>query len=197
MGPLWRIVSAFIVTPTHVHRRRQGGAITTLANYPGGEVRTIVMNPFNFRQVYVLDGDNRIWGSANEGGSWTQLTANLAALTSKIGTIEVVARDATVKDSVSLAGGFGVFQTRGPAGAGQWQVLPAGSPVAPFPNALVQDLRYDTADDVLVAGLLGRGAWTLSGFFQGKTAAAPKPVPAVETAAPYNLNVPALPPIAF
>jgi hypothetical protein len=180
-----------------LHRRLRGGAITTLANYPGGGVRTIVMNPFNFWQVYVLDGDNRIWGSAKEGVSWTELTANLAALTSKIGTIEVVARDATVKNTVLLAGGIGVFQMRSPTGAGQWQVVPAGSPVAPFPNALVQDLRYDPADDVLVAALLGRGAWTLSGFFQGKTAAVPKPVPAAKTPAPYNLNVPALPPISF
>ena len=30
-----------------------------------------------------------------------------------------------------------------------------------LPNALVRDLDYDAADDVLVVGTLGRGAWLL------------------------------------
>ena len=32
-----------------------------------------------------------------------------------------------------------------------------------LPNAPVWDLDYDATDDVLVAGTLGRGAWTLTG----------------------------------
>lgn len=31
-----------------------------------------------------------------------------------------------------------------------------------LPHGLVTDLHYDTTDDVLLAGLLGRGAWTLT-----------------------------------
>ena len=40
---------------------------------------------------------------------------------------------------------------------GTWFQLGSGLPHAP-----VWDLDYDVADDVLVAGTLGRGAWTLS-----------------------------------
>jgi len=30
-----------------------------------------------------------------------------------------------------------------------------------MPTAPILDLRYDAADDQLIAGLLGRGVWTL------------------------------------
>jgi len=30
-----------------------------------------------------------------------------------------------------------------------------------LPNAVVMDLHYDATDDLLLAGTLGRGAWTL------------------------------------
>jgi len=45
---------------------------------------------------------------------------------------------------------------------------------------LVLDLRYDANDDVLVAGFLGRGSWTLSGFFGGNVAAVEKPDDEIE-----------------
>src|SRR5439155_2908075 len=35
-----------------------------------------------------------------------------------------------------------------------------------MPNAPVFDLDYDASDDVLAAGTLGRGAWTLAGVAQ-------------------------------
>jgi hypothetical protein len=39
-----------------------------------------------------------------------------------------------------------------------------------LPHSLVLDLHYDPNDDVLAAGLYGRGAWTLSGFFGSNVA---------------------------
>jgi hypothetical protein len=42
---------------------------------------------------------------------------------------------------------------------------------------LVLDLHYDANDDVLVAGFLGRGAWTLSGFFGSAVAVADVELP--------------------
>jgi hypothetical protein len=38
-----------------------------------------------------------------------------------------------------------------------WNKLGTG-----LPNALVADLDYNAADDVLLAGTLGRGAWTIT-----------------------------------
>jgi hypothetical protein len=39
-----------------------------------------------------------------------------------------------------------------------------------LPHSLVLDLHYDANNDVLVAGLFGRGIWALSGFFGGNAA---------------------------
>jgi len=68
---------------------------------------------------------------------------------------------------VLLAGGLGgVFQLRHPRTPGaQWKPL-----TRQLPHGLVLDLHYDANDDVLVAGFLGRGAWTLSGFFGSNVA---------------------------
>jgi hypothetical protein len=148
---------------TILHRVNRGGPIITLSSYPGGFVQTVVMNPQNYRQVFVSDIQNRVWGSFDEGASWIELTANLPSLTSQVNTIEVFSPDTTVRNTVLIAGGFGVFEMRRPAAGGvSWTELSSG-----FPNALVQDLHYDYTNNVLVAGSLGRGTWTLSGFFRG------------------------------
>jgi hypothetical protein len=146
-----------------LHRGNLGGPIMSLDAYPGSTVRTIVMNPQNYTQVFVSDDQNRVWGSFDEGASWHDFTANLPSLPGQITTIEVFSPDASIRNAVLIAGGFGIFQMRRPgAGGGSWTPLSSG-----FPNALVMDLHYDYTDDVLVAGTLGRGAWTLTGFFRG------------------------------
>jgi hypothetical protein len=78
------------------------------------------------------------------------------------------------KPAVLLAGGLqGVFQLRRPQTPGtQWKPL-----TRQLPHGLVLDLHYDANDDVLVAGFLGRGAWTLSGFFGGNVAFVEAPQP--------------------
>ena len=38
-----------------------------------------------------------------------------------------------------------------------------------LPHGLVLDLRYNVANDVLIAGILGRGAWTLTDCFTGSS----------------------------
>jgi hypothetical protein len=43
------------------------------------------------------------------------------------------------------------------SGFTHWDKLGAG-----LPNVVVLDLAYDVADDVLLAGTLGRGAWTIT-----------------------------------
>ncbi len=70
---------------------RVSGSIATLPAYNaagGGTVHTIVMKPQNYRQVFVVDSNNRVWGSFDEGASWIELTANLGSLTSQVDTIQ-------------------------------------------------------------------------------------------------------------
>ena len=57
---------------------------------------------------------------------------------------------------------------------GVWQMRRPARPARPGPRspqgsrtALVYDLHYDYTDNVLVAGTLGRGVWTLTNFFRG------------------------------
>jgi hypothetical protein len=146
-----------------LHRVNLGGAITTLSAYPGSTIITVAMNPQNYRQVFVVDSNNRVWGSFDEGASWIELTANLPSLTGMVTTLEVFSPDATIRNTVLIAGGFGAFQMRRP-GAGGTSWIPLSSAL---PNALVLDLNYNYANNVLVAGTLGRGSWTLSSFFRG------------------------------
>jgi hypothetical protein len=149
------------------HRVTLGGPITTLSSYPGGEALSVVIDAQNYRHVFVLSADSRVWASFDEGASWTELTANLPALSSSIRVLEFVRPVPQGKPAVLLAGGLGgVFQLRHPQSTGaQWKPL-----TRQLPHSLVLDLHFDANDDVLVAGFLGRGAWTLSGFF-GSTVA--------------------------
>jgi len=150
------------------HRVTLGGPITTLSNYPGNtQILSLVIDPQNYRHVFVSDSNSRVWGSFDEGASWTELTANLPSLSSGVRVLEFVRPAAQGKPAVLLAGGLGgVFQLRHPRTPGaQWKPL-----TRQLPHGLVLDLHYDAYDDVLVAGFLGRGAWTLSGFFGSNVA---------------------------
>jgi hypothetical protein len=141
-----------------------------LSAYPGGTVRTLAIDPQNYQTLYVVDVLNRVWASFNQGASWIDLTGNLASLSSDIRALEVVRLDAR-KHTVLIAGGLGgVFQrklrTEGASEDSEdddgWHALGKG-----LPPALVRDLHYNSANDILVAGTLGRGAWTLPNVFQG------------------------------
>jgi len=146
------------------HRVNLGDPITTLSAYPGSSTRGLVVNPQNYAHVFVLDNQNQVWGSFNEGASWVNLTANLPSVMSQVHSIEIFSPDATIRNMVLITGGLGgVFQMRRPGAAGgSWAPLGTG-----LPHVLVRDLHYDYADDVLVAGTLGRGVWTLTQFFRG------------------------------
>jgi len=142
-----------------LHRVGAGGAITPLT-YPGDVVRGIVMDPQDYRRVFVLDSVNKIYGSTNEGATWTDLTGNLGTLTNDVRAIELQNRDAGFQGAILYAGGAGgVWQLASPTAAGgNWTVVAAG-----MPNVLVYGIRYDYADSLLSANTLGRGVFRLGG----------------------------------
>jgi|RhiMetdeSRZDD1v2_1073273.scaffolds.fasta_scaffold67718_1 hypothetical protein len=188
-----------------LHRVNIGDPITTLSAYPGVRVRTLVIDPQNYQTIYVVDFLNQVWASFDEGASWLDLTANLASLSSDIRAIEVVRLEATNQDPVLLAGGLGgVFQMPNPgAPDASWTVLSSA-----LPHGFVRDLHYNPTNDLVVAGLLGRGAWTLTGFFQGERQEliARQGVPIVSqgvrsqlsraTVEGFHLDLPSVPPVA-
>jgi hypothetical protein len=148
------------------------------ATYPGAgttrEVSSIAINPTNPQNAFAVDSTN-VYRTTNAGGSWTNITGNLLALVP--GTLRSMAfSTSNAGGSLIVGSDNGVFIAPGPA-FNTWTVLGTGLPRAP-----VYDLDYDRADQLVVAGLLGRGAWTLS--FQ-----APPPGPGVAGAIDAGLDL--------
>jgi len=154
-----------IAAPAAVlHRASDGAAITGLTTYPGLGVADLVMDPQNTRHVYVLDRLNRVWASFDSGATWSDLTADLAVQLPQVHTIELFSPNAAGRGKVLLVGGLGgVFRMRDPGTPGaSWSRLGLN-----LPHGLVLDLRYNYRADVLTAGIVGRGIWTLESFTRG------------------------------
>jgi hypothetical protein len=133
-------------------------ALTASAAYPGAGsgrlVASIAVDPANAQRAFVIDTGN-VYQTTDGGGTWTNITGTLATLTP--GELRSVAFSTSSADgSVVVGANNGVFIGRGPTFTA-WVAAPAGLPRVP-----VFDLEYDVVDQVLVAGLLGRGAWTLN-----------------------------------
>jgi hypothetical protein len=154
----------YVGASAHIlHRVQMGDPLSTLTAYPGSKVISFAVDPQNYRQLYVMDDQTRIWASSDEGTSWTELTRNLPRLTPPtVGQAIEIYSTPSAPDAVLMAGGLtGVFEMPNPSSPGaKWSVLGDG-----LPHALVLDLHYDYTDNVLVAGTLGRGAWMLSNLF--------------------------------
>jgi hypothetical protein len=169
------------------HRVHAGDPVSTLSAYSGGTVISLAIDPQDYRRVYVVDQQNRVWASFNEGASWTELTANLHNLTiDQLGrSIEIYSASPSPSDDVLMVGNFGgVFAMAHPGTPGaQWSVLGAG-----LPHALAIDLHYDYTDNLLLAGTLGRGAWTLTNPFPSGEALLAAPVSLQPSAGSLKLS---------
>ncbi len=132
--------------------------LTASASYPGaGTFRNVVglaINVSNPLNAFVVDATN-VYRTADAGVTWTNVTGDLLTLTP--GTIRSVAfSTANTDGSVIVGTDNGVFIGQGPTFT-TWLALGTGLPRAP-----VYDLEYDPVDQLLIAGLLGRGAWTVN-----------------------------------
>jgi hypothetical protein len=139
-------------------RTTAGGVFTATSALPVGVdmIRDIELDPDDWFTAYVVDS-NQVFVTADAGASWTDVTGNMAGLNNDLRTVLYVSNAGGV-DSVFAGGRSGVFQmlTTNP---GVWTRYGIG-----LPDVLAFELDYDVADDVLVAGTLGRGAWTTSGL---------------------------------
>jgi hypothetical protein len=148
-----------------LHRSADGSSIVTLGAYPGTTIRALVSDPENVAHIFVLDTNSNVWGSFDEGATWTNLSANLATLSDSVRSIQIFSPDNTPRNTVLLVGGAGgVFQMRRPGAAGTiWTSIGTGLPK----GVLVYDITYDYTQNVLTIGTLGRGVWSLSSYFRG------------------------------
>jgi hypothetical protein len=157
--------------PTVFLRTTAGAALTQTAALPtsspfGISVRDVVMDSDDWRSAYVVV-DDQVFRTTNAGVSWTDITGNLTQLGAGDFRTALFVAGAT-NDLLLVGTNAGVFVSFSSSGFTSWNKLGTG-----LPNAPVADLDYDVADDVLVAGTLGRGAWTITNLrgLTGPTAA--------------------------
>ena len=134
-----------------------GAVLAQTAALPAGAgtVRDVVLDPDGWKSAYVIDS-NQVFRTTDAGATWTDITGNLAELGA--GDFNTNAFVAGAPRKLLLVGtNAGVFVSLSSSGFTSWNKLGTG-----LPNVPVWDLVYDVADDVLVAGTLGRGAWTIT-----------------------------------
>jgi hypothetical protein len=120
-----------------------------------GAIRDVVLDTDDWRNVFAIDS-NQVFRTTNAGASWTDITGNLPEMgAGDFQTTEFVAGQ--LDDLLLIGTNTGVFVSFSSSGFTCWNELGTG-----LPNAVVWDLDYDVADDVLLAGTLGRGAWTIT-----------------------------------
>lgn len=141
-------------TEVFVRTTAGGNLAPTAGAFPGGTVFGVAVDPANENTVYAI-GNATVFQSIDGGANWTDITGNITE--DGAGTFRsIVYIPDGSNDQVAVGTNAGVLVSH-ESSLGTWFQLGSGLPHAP-----VWDLDYDAADDVLVAGTLGRGAWTLS-----------------------------------
>jgi RTX calcium-binding nonapeptide repeat (4 copies) len=131
-----------------------------------GTVASIAIDPFDWHSAYIITGQHvfRGTGVGTRSEAWTEITGNLRELaqTSEQGVRQVVSFKSIQvvrtggREVLLLGSGAGVFRLVDPASSTAWRRFGAG-----LPNTTVMSVVYNDADDVLVVGTQGRGAWTV------------------------------------
>ena len=129
--------------------------LTASAAYPGtGFVVGIAVVPDDPQAAFAAD-ELRVFRTTNAGAQWTDITSNLPTL--GVGVVRSIAYCSGLDGGSVVAGtNNGVFAAAGPAFA-TWTKLGTGLPTVPVPR-----LQFSDTDRVLLAGTMGRGAWTLT-----------------------------------
>jgi hypothetical protein len=127
--------------------------------YPGtGSGRAVINlagDPLNPSTAAVID-ILTVFLTRDAGSTWTNITGNLQTLgPGQLRSIAFVSNASG--DAVVVGANNGVFVALASTGYALWDRLGSG-----FPNAQVYHLDYNSLDDILIAGTLGRGAWALN-----------------------------------
>jgi hypothetical protein len=156
-------------------RQNVNGVFLLLPNYPGNgaQVDDIAVDASDWRRAVTISNDGRILMTVDGGNQWVNLRGNAGAALIFMRSIVLVKAGA---ETVLLIGGdppagsSGVVRTINPDMSQPnpnvvWSEFGTGLPRAP-----VLDLQYyparmfqtgDPGGDLVLAGTLGRGAWTI------------------------------------
>jgi VCBS repeat-containing protein len=127
------------------------GLLPTASQPVSSTITDLAMDPNAYTNVAVSTADEVQW-TTDAGFTWQDITGNLASLAEGFQSLVYVPG---VVGTIVVGTAHGIFATS--VGLlGQWFQLGTS-----LPNVPVFELDYDSADNLLVAGTLGRGAWTL------------------------------------
>jgi hypothetical protein len=130
-------------------------------------IADVVIDPGDDQTAFAIDDGGAVFWTSNAGASWTDITGNLGTVNTA--ALRSIAYSTSNTDGAVIVGtNNGVFIARGddssvtdaggaPVPFTAWTALGVGLPPAP-----VYDLEYDPADEIVVAGTLGHGAWALN-----------------------------------
>lgn len=129
--------------------------LTALPTYPGTQnVSGIAIDPNDSQTAFVVDAGS-VRQTPDTGAGWNDITGNLPTLSP--GNLLSIAYSTSPPNGAVIVGAdASVFIAFGPTFL-NWHQLGIGLPTVP-----VYELEYDAADNILLAGTLGRGAWTIS-----------------------------------
>lgn len=125
-------------------------------SYPGTlPIAGITIDPNDGNHAFVVDS-GALYRTTDAGTTWTDVTGDLGDF--EPSSLRSVAFVHTLHGNALAVGtNRGVYLASARNGYSSWNLLGGQLPTAP-----ILDLRYEPVTDKLVAGLLGRGAWTLS-----------------------------------
>lgn len=141
----------YVASRTGVYVRTVAGAALarTAGSLPGNTALDVALVPSNWQAVFAINSTN-IFFSTDTGANWTNITAGLTG----VGSFRCVRHGpANLASHVLVGTDLGVYAASAPGYTNWFKV---GSNL---PNVPVFDMEYNQADDVLVVGTLGRGAW--------------------------------------
>jgi hypothetical protein len=122
--------------------------------YAGGYVVGIAIDPNDSKSAFIVSTDG-VFQTTDAGvNQWTDITGNLLALTPGI-LRSVAYNPSDPNKALTVGADMGVFVALGPHFS-NWSHLGSG-----LPNVPVYHIEYSVADNIYLAGTLGRGAWTL------------------------------------
>lgn len=184
-------VNVAIVGTSHgrlFFRNEAGAAFTEVAVGNSGGIDAVVVDPQDWRRVWVLRGNEVFLTQDITTQPLVNITDNLGGLTSQVLSLALFDNTPAVAgDSMVVAGGYGGVYRR-------VEGLPGVDPMCPWveygqgmPNTLVSDVHYVAGLDLLVAATLGRGSWLLPGV--SATIAAPGILQVVGDNNPNNMRL--------
>ncbi len=148
----------YVADGSHVFARHAAypQTLSRLPSYPGTRtIRDLALDPSAANRLVVVD-TRHVFLTTDGGQTWTDETGQLATLDpGRIRSVAYLDGEDTDQGTIAIGTDRGVFHATFPAPL-TWSELGDG-----LPNSKVLDLVYDAADNLLVAGTQGRGAWVL------------------------------------